>query len=167
MKFIKPGLLAFFCGILLAGLHALVRDVIEDNQRHHEQQLLRELVAGVTLNPELTRTERGYQVHQDGKLAALIAQTQTDKGYNGRIELFVARNLDGEVIRVRVIQHRETPGLGDRIDHQVSNWIAGFNHRSRTNTDWRLAPEGDIDVITGATITSRAVSDAVLKVLPE
>ena len=167
MKLLKPGLLACLCGILLAGLHTQVQDAIEDNRQRHEQRLLREMVADVAPAPQLTRMERGYRIHQDGQLVALVTQTQTDSGYNGRIELFVAQNPSGEIIRARVIQHRETPGLGDRIDHQVSGWIDGLHGKSRAGADWRLAPEGDIDVITGATITTRAVTGAILEALPE
>ena len=73
----------------------------------------------------------------------------------------VATIAGPSVVNVRVTAHRETPGLGDRIELPVSDWILGFNGRRADGTDWRPVPAGDIDAMTGATITARAVSAAV------
>ena len=167
MKLLKPAILALICGLPLAVLNHRTQGVIEDNRSYHEQQQLRRLVADVTGTPELVETETGYTVSEGGKPVARIARGETGQGYNGRIKLLVAHQPTGEVISVRVTQHEETPGIGDKIDTDISDWITGFQGRTRANTNWQLAPGGDIDGITGATITSRAVSNAVREALPE
>ena len=86
----------------------------------------------------------------------------TRLGYNGEIHLLVAYDLSARVLAVQVTEHRETPGLGDAID---SAWIDTFRGRQADGTDWGLAPEGDFDAITGATITSRAIITAVAEVV--
>jgi electron transport complex protein RnfG len=81
----------------------------------------------------------------------------------------VAVNYDGELAGVRVIEHLETPGLGDAIDAQKSDWINQFQGKSLNNpaaTAWHVQRDGGaFDQITSATITSRAVVKATHKVL--
>ncbi len=97
-------------------------------------------------------------------VAAVITATAPD-GYNGAIKLLVAIRFDGSISGVRVLNHRETPGLGDGIEVERSNWIMGFNGLSLNNPDelgWRVKKDGGIfDQFTGATVTPRAVVKAV------
>ncbi len=97
-------------------------------------------------------------------VAAVITATAPD-GYNGAIKLLVAIRFDGSISGVRVLNHRETPGLGDGIEVERSNWITGFNGLSLNNPDelgWRVKKDGGIfDQFTGATVTPRAVVKAV------
>lgn len=100
----------------------------------------------------------------------LLMEVTAPEGYGGPIELLVAVNLAGEISGVRVIPpHRETPGLGDRIELRRSDWIRSFEGRSLENTEtqqWAVAPDGgDFDAFTGATITPRAVTAAVHRAL--
>lgn len=89
----------------------------------------------------------------------------TGHGYAGPIELLLGLDPDGELLGVRVVSHSETPGLGDKIDLAKDDWILGFDGRSLENTtpeQWRVTKDGgDIDTLTGATITPRAVVEAV------
>ncbi|HED38987.1 MAG TPA: electron transport complex subunit RsxG, partial [Chromatiales bacterium] len=97
-------------------------------------------------------------------VAAVITATAPD-GYNGAIKLLVAIRFDGSISGVRVLNHRETPGLGDGIEIERSNWIMGFNGLSLQHPDelgWRVKKDGGIfDQFTGATVTPRAVVKAV------
>ena len=83
--------------------------------------------------------------------------------------MIIGINFDGTVAGVRVVEHRETPGLGDKIDLKKSDWILGFNGKSLLNpqqSDWKVKKEGgDFDQFTGATITPRAVVNQILKSL--
>ena len=69
------------------------------------------------------------------------------------------------MLAVRVTQHKETPGIGDGIDHRVSDWIFQFEQQSLARTEWALKPAGDFDALSGATITSRAMVGAVKEAL--
>ncbi len=90
-------------------------------------------------------------------------------GYSGEIRLLVGVLADGSISGVRVLAHRETPGLGDPIEIERSDWITGFNGRSLGNpvlAQWDVARYGgDFDAFTGATITPRAVVRAVKNTL--
>lgn len=87
------------------------------------------------------------------------------QGYVGPIKLLVGIDINGTVIGVRVLNHRETPGLGDAIEEKRSDWIFGFEGRSLSNPEpknWRVRRDGGVfDQFTGATVTPRAVVKAV------
>lgn len=106
-----------------------------------------------------------YRARRDQQPVAAILLTQTPQGYNGTIKLMVGIYLDGTIAGVRILTHKETPGLGDKIERQRSDWILGFNQRSLTDPlreRWRVKKDGgDFDQLTGATITPRAVVQAV------
>ncbi len=110
-----------------------------------------------------------YRARLSNKASAVIMQVTAPDGYSGDIKLLVAIKADGEVLGVRVLDHRETPGLGDYIDIVHSNWIRNFDAQSLKKTndeDWRVKKDGgQFDFVTGATITPRAVIKAVHKAL--
>ncbi|MBS1207134.1 MAG: electron transport complex subunit [Proteobacteria bacterium] len=97
-------------------------------------------------------------------VAAVIEATAPD-GYSGAIQLLVGANFSGTVLGVRVTEHHETPGLGDKIELRISNWITHFSGKKiESATDPHFAVKkdgGDFDQFTGATITPRAVVNAV------
>jgi electron transport complex protein RnfG len=90
-------------------------------------------------------------------------------GYNGPIKLLVGLYHDGSIAGVRVVAHRETPGLGDKIEIRRHPWISGFDGRSLQDPPgnlWKVKQDGGVfDQFTGATITPRAVVDAVRRSL--
>lgn len=102
---------------------------------------------------------------QDGSPVGLILPAIAPDGYSGDIQLLVGINLRGEVLGVRVTSHRETPGLGDRIELKKSDWVLAFEGRSLDNPEprnWNVKKNGGVfDQFTGATITPRAVVKAV------
>jgi len=86
-------------------------------------------------------------------------------GYSGDISILVGLNQAGVIQGVRVIEHKETPGLGDKVEHRKSPWIDDFIGHSLSNTApqaWAVKKDGgEFDGFTGATITPRAVVNAV------
>ncbi|AGA34026.1 Electron transport complex protein RnfG [Thioalkalivibrio nitratireducens DSM 14787] len=98
-------------------------------------------------------------------VVGLVLSAVTAQGYSGNIHLLVGLDTAGNLLGVRVTQHRETPGLGDDIEVDRSDWILGFRGRSLENPPielWRVRRDGGIfDQFTGATITPRAVVQAV------
>ena len=102
-------------------------------------------------------------------LAAIFASVAPD-GYNAPIYLLIGLAIpSGQITGVRVVSHRETPGLGDQIDIEKSNWIQQFDGKHVNDppaADWAVTKdEGQFDSITGATVTPRAVVRAVYNTL--
>ena len=100
--------------------------------------------------------------------AHLVEHTYPN-GYNGNIRLLTGINVDGSLLGVRVVNHKETPGLGDKIETRKSNWIKSFTGLSLKNTErskWKVKRDGGIfDQFTGATITPRAIVSAAYQIL--
>lgn len=110
-----------------------------------------------------------YVAIKDGRPTAVILQAIAPDGYSGAIHLLVGIHADGRVAGVRVIGHRETPGLGDKIELVKSPWIRSFEGKSLTNPEadgWAVKKDrGEFDQFAGATITPRAVVGAVHRAL--
>jgi electron transport complex protein RnfG len=111
------------------------------------------------------QTQPVFVAKKANKPVALMLESSTFKGYAGEIKLAIGIFADGKVAGVRVIRHTETPGLGDKIQTNKSDWIYSFNNRDyqeANNARWEVKKNGgDIDAFTGATITPRAVTLAV------
>ncbi len=110
---------------------------------------------------------RGYSINNT-QLTSVAIETVAADGYSGDISLIVG--VSGEflstVTGVRVLEHKETPGLGDKIDLRISDWILSFNNQQyqpQQTSHWAVKKDGgQFDAFTGATITPRAVIKAVL-----
>ena len=90
-------------------------------------------------------------------LIGRIDQITTSNGYAGNITLLVGVRTSGKINTVRVLEHKETPGLGDKIEHAKSPWISQFDAATAHN-DWTMRDKAtSFDTITAATVTSRAV----------
>ncbi|WP_249976610.1 electron transport complex subunit RsxG [Vreelandella olivaria] len=113
-------------------------------------------------------TQTGWWVQRGGERTVVIPVV-TRQGYNGEIRLLVGIDQQHTITGVRVTQHQETPGLGDGIERQRSDWITDFNGLSLASlpsSGWAVSKDGgQFDAFTGATITPRAVIQAVYKAL--
>ena len=110
-----------------------------------------------------------YRARLNGKPSVLVLEAVAPDGYSGKIFMLIAIRENGELAGVRVVNHKETPGLGDYIDIAKSKWIKGFDGASLekyNNADWQVKKDGGkFDYMAGATITPRAVVKAVHKAL--
>ena len=106
-----------------------------------------------------------YRARQQGEPKAVVLKFNAVNGYNGNIKLLVGINSDGRLRGVRIISHKETPGLGDAIEIEKSDWALDFSGKSLNNPEpgrWAVKRDGgEFDQFTGATITPRAVVNAV------
>jgi electron transport complex protein RnfG len=169
---------------LLAGVNELTRDRIAEQERLVVvRQLARVLPAGAYDNAPIedsiviTDTAplgqdapvRVYRARNQGQPVAVVFDHVAPDGYNGDIHLLTGVLADGRISGVRVISHKETPGLGDPIEIERSDWILGFDGRSLGNPNpqgWGVRRDGGVfDQFTGATISPRAVVEAVQRVL--
>ncbi len=123
-------------------------------------------------NPELlgSRNEQKlYRMRKQNEDYAVFLSSIAPDGYGGKIKLVIGIYTSGEIAGVRVTEHQETPGLGDKIEVEKSDWIKQFNGKSLKNLEekaWRVKKDGgQFDALTGATITPRAIVKAVYKSL--
>jgi len=140
-------------------LRASLSQVIPDSA--HDNDLLAHALAFKDDNSAQLMVYRGTR---DGKLTALAWEI-TGKGYAGNIRLVLGVDTNGKILGVRVLQHAETPGLGDNIEASRSDWILGFNGLSLGNPPaekWKVRKDGgQFDSFSGATITPRGVVTAI------
>lgn len=151
-----------------AATRALINEIIPpgryDNDIVHDTITVR---APDALGSEAPLTV--YRARREGAPYAAVLTVVAPNAYNGTIKLLVGVRRDGTVAGVRVVRHQETPGLGDAIEADKSDWIAQFAGRSLDGTpasEWRVRKDGGaFDQLTGATVTPRAVVRAVRKAL--
>ena len=103
-----------------------------------------------------------YPAKMDGKLVGVAVETFSDKGFSGKIKLMVGLLPDGKINDIRVIEHKETPGLGDKMEKDKSFFSHQLKGKDPAKYVLKVTKDGgDVDAITAATITSRAFCDAV------
>lgn len=172
---------------LTVGLVALIQqgtaDKIAEAERQAQLQALSEILPAQAYDNDLLTSSielddpllgnkgsiTAYIATKEQQPSAIILQATAPDGYSGAINLLIGIGIDGKLAGVRVLQHKETPGLGDKIELSKSNWITSFNGKSLDNPTperWTVKKErGEFDQFAGATITPRAVVKAVQRAL--
>lgn len=169
--------------LILAGIHAATQQRIAANE---QQALLKQVNSLIDPNsydnqPLLDRVTLPaaelhsatdvtvYRAKHKNEPVAAIYVISSPNGYSGTIRMVVGIKTDQTLGGVRVVAHKETPGLGDRIEETRSDWIHSFSGKSLQNpalSDWAVKKDGgQFDQFTGATITPRAIVNSVKQVL--
>ncbi len=182
LKQIKPVILltlfALVGVVVISFIETNTSERAQANQQAHSAKQLQNVLQQVSYNnepwkesleidqqQESTKIILSYPVTRDGAQVATVIESENARGYVGPIRLLIAIDLDGQIIGVRVAAHRETPGLGDKIEASRSNWMNNFAGHSLSEPAISLwAPKkdgGEFDQISGATVTSRAVIVAI------
>lgn len=180
-------LLGAFAALTTAGIASTyigTKDAIAAQKRKAEQAALVEIIPRSMHNNSMLDTtivvkdteylsldseKKIFIAKQDNKVVGFIIPAIAPDGYTTKIEMIVGINVDSSIAGVRVLSHKETPGLGDKVDLNKSDWVLGFNGKSLTNPmpdKWKVKKDkGEFDQFTGATITPRSVTKAVFKTL--
>lgn len=108
-------------------------------------------------------TAVAHRARRSGQFSGWVVESVAPNGYAGAIRMLVGVDANGVISGVRVIEHRETPGLGDYIDAARSPWSQQFiGHRISDGLRWQVKKDGGpFDAMAGATISARAVTAAV------
>lgn len=180
------GLFAVVTAGMLAAVNESTKERIAQEVRIAQQRALYEIVPQSRIDNDLLMDTQAipaeawdllglpnggevYIARQDGEIVALIIPATAPDGYSGEIGMIVGVNRDGTIAGARVLSHKETPGLGDKVELSKSNWILGFDGRSLQNpqaSQWKVKKDGgEFDQFTGATITPRAVIQQIKRVL--
>lgn len=180
----KNGLLLALFGLVCTGIvtltYVMTKPAIEAAELRNKYAVLNQIIPDELHDNALA--EHCIQVQDDhllgsrephqaylatlqGKPSAIAIETTAPNGYSGRIELVVGLNLEGVITGVRILSHKETPGLGDKIEKRKSDWVDSFIDQvvhSVKDKAWAVQKDGGrFDQFTGATITPRAVVAAV------
>lgn len=169
---------------ILASTYFLTRDEIKKSEDAEKMKLINQLVPATLYDNDIIKdtlaipadellgtedTTLAYRARLKGDDSAVVLESVAPDGYSGRIWLILAVRANGELAGVRVVTHKETPGLGDYIELPKSPWIKGFDGKSRAlykDADWKVKKDGgQFDYMAGATITPRAIVKAVNKAL--
>ncbi len=175
---------AFIGTLLLAYVFIATRPPIEASEKEARLALFKQILPASSYDNDLLATQVSIQPNAllgnrlpsianvatiQQKPAGVILEAIAHDGYSGDIKLLIAIRADGSISGVRVLAHKETPGLGDYIDLAHGNWIKSFDDQSTAKTaveKWLVKKDGgQFDYMVGATITPRAVVKAVLKAL--
>lgn len=168
--------IAAVCVALVATTYSLTSERIAANEKAWLEKSLEPALAGLTFEGSVSgsmlvvRAPHDlpgpddviiYRVYADDlPVAALFAVTARD-GYAGAIRVLIGIEYDGTVTGIRILEHRETPGLGDKIVASRSDWVFQFDGRSLGNPgleQWSIKRDGgEFDQLTGASVTPRAV----------
>ena len=167
------GFVALLCTAISAGIFFLTKDKIDAVMAAQQRELLLQVIpqdyfnnnllesALIPQDKNLVGIQKIYFAKKDGNVSAYAYETTAPDGYSGDIRLLVGLDPKGEILGVRVIEHHETPGLGDKIELRISNWILNFTHQSINEhnlNEWAVKKDGGkFDQFSGATITPRAV----------
>lgn len=171
---------AIVCTGAIALISVLTRPIILEQEQIALQNNINELIKPdrydnniintcfTVVDSELLGDEIPKQVFiatKYNKPVAALIQSSTFKGYSGEIKLLVGIYTDGTIAGVRINSHTETPGLGDKIQTNKSDWILSFDgkkYQESTEDKWEVKKDGgSFDAFTGATITPRSVVHAV------
>lgn len=174
------GLFAVFTAGTIAVTQVMTEERIQEQIRKAEASALFEIIpermhdndllsSTITLHPDpllgIRQPAQAWLAREDDEPVGVILPVVAHNGYSGDIRMLVGVAPDGQVLGVRVTSHRETPGLGDKIELKKSDWITRFEGKSLANPErenWAVKKDGGaFDQFTGATITPRAVVGGV------
>jgi electron transport complex protein RnfG len=148
---------------LLSVLNEVVPKSYHNNALYADCTLVSDTALGSKENYKV------YRARQNGQPSALVLEATAPDGYSGNIDMVIGVSTEMTVLGVRVIDHKETPGLGDKVELAISDWITSFTGKTFDNDNlspWNVKKDGgEFDQFTGATITPRAVVGAVRRAL--
>ena len=162
--------ISLLAALALTGVYALTKGPIEKGQKEKKEKALQSVLPAyegtvrdtVVVDADNEQIPVHLAIGKDGELCGAGMETYTKKAFSGRFDLMVGFDAEGTIVNTEVLKASETPGLGDKINKDKSDFAKQFNHQSPA--DFKLVVKkdgGDVDAITAATISSRAYCDAV------
>ena len=162
--------ISLLAALALTGVYALTKGPIEQGQREKKEKALQAVLPDyegtvrdtVIVDADNEEIPVHLAIGKDGELCGAGIETYTKKAFAGRFDLMVGFDADGSIVNTEVLKAGETPGLGDKINKDKSDFALQFNHQNPAEFQLVVKKDGgDVDAITAATISSRAYCDAV------
>ncbi len=177
-KFFKMALtlvtIAILSAFVLAWVNGLTKEPIQKAKDARELQAIAEVVGEFDNNPFAEKMTiytpdkkaklTFYPARKNGKITSFAVKTFSNNGFGGRLELIAGFYINGAVKNFKVTDHKETPGLGTKVSEDAfRSQFDGFNPKRRI---FKVRQDGgEIDAVTAATISSRAVVDAIQRAI--
>lgn len=154
----------------VAGVYILTKEPIEKAKNQKTADAIAEVLpafdndpsADVTIKEIEGEEVKVYTARQGEQVVGYAVETLSKSGFGGTIRLLVGFTVDGAINKISVLEQKETPGLGDKIEPAKSDFSVQFEGKDPST--WKISVKkdgGDVDAITASTITSRAYSGAV------
>ena len=162
-------LITAICSAAAIGyVYQLTKEPIAKSQNYKIIQALEEIIGTFDNNPLEEKTTLSeskselYPARENDEITSVAIKSSSNDGFGGKIELLIGILMDGTITGYKIIEHSETPGLGDKVtEPKFGSQFVGLNAH---NDNFNLKNDGgEIDAVTGATISSRAVVGAVKK----
>ncbi|MCF8307968.1 MAG: RnfABCDGE type electron transport complex subunit G [Bacteroidales bacterium] len=161
-------LVTMIAGLALGGVYVVTKEPIAAAKRAKLENALGKVLPEFdTLKNKKVPAVNGndslafYTGYRNGSEVGTAVKTYTEKGYDGRFDIMVGFTPDNRIENTAVLNHTETPGLGDKIEKSKSDWSKQFNGKNPEQFQLKVKKDGgDVDAITAATISSRAFCDA-------
>lgn len=176
---LRLSVFALGCTAAIVFTHVGTNDQIATQQQEKLAATLNQMLPNGSFTNELTsdchmfsdpllgdsNPHQIYIAKNDDSISGYIVDSIAPDGYSGKIHLLTGITSDGSVHRVEVLEHHETPGLGDKIDRDKSSWLDSFAHKNKSAA-WAVKKDGgEFDSFTGATITPRAIVKQIKNVV--
>lgn len=174
---------ALIGAVTLSLINLLTADRIKENKRqdllrqlnvlvdakNYDNNLLTDFVRFPALDFKSAKAVTVYRARKNNQPIAAIFVIASPNGYSGTIDMVVGVNAQQQITGLRIISHKETPGLGDKIEIEKDDWVLSFDGKSLQNPTlkgWAVKKDGgEFDQFTGATITPRSIVNSTREVL--
>ncbi len=152
-------------GVIISGVYAITAPAAAQSRIDLKNKAMKELVADAKEFKPIEGKTDWYLAMKDGKILAYVVPAET-KGYGGAIKMVTAITTDGKVIDYKILSHNETPGLGDKASEDF--FRKRFHGKGAEDLEVVKVPsEKNIQALTGATISSRAVTKGIKEAVEE
>ncbi|HHJ09976.1 MAG TPA: RnfABCDGE type electron transport complex subunit G [Bacteroidetes bacterium] len=168
--FLALFLVTLISATILGFVYEFTKDAIAASRAAKQTEALKKVLPPFNNNPVQEMYKKAvdgdtlyfFPAREDSALVGIAVNTFSPKGFSGMIRIMVGFLPDGTIKDVAVLEHKETPGLGEKMVRNKSNWSVQF--QGKNPKTYRLAVKkdgGDVDAITASTISSRAFCDAL------
>ena len=162
-------LVAAIAALALGGVYTVTKEPIAIAKQKKLEAAIKSvmpdfdtIVEAKFIDPEGKDSLTFYFANKNGEQIGAAIKTYTMDGFSGKIELMIGMLDDGTINNTAVLAHKETPGLGDKMDIKKSDFPLQFKGKNPNDFNLKVTKDGgDVDAITAATISSRAFCDAV------
>ncbi|GHS86834.1 electron transport complex subunit G [Bacteroidia bacterium] len=161
-------LISGLAGLCLGAVYSVTKDPIDQAKLAKQAEAIKAVLPPYDslCEPQVIAVAGGnvtlHKAYNGAEWVGTAVNTFSKQGFSGEIRLMIGVLPDGSIKDINVLEHHETPGLGDKMDIKKSNFSVQFRGKNPATFNLKVKKDGgDVDAITAATISSRAYCDAL------